>query len=82
MSQHINKLFNHKITNHLFDRRLGQIACFIAAALVLTLSIWKLTRLDLSEVQLFVGVLLSLCVPLLCAVVGLLLPVHRCPSTY
>jgi hypothetical protein len=67
----------HKITSDTFDTKLGQAVCFITSVLVLVLSMWKLTRLDLSESQLFFGVLLSGCVPLLCVVVGLLLPIAR-----
>ena len=70
-------MITHKITSDAFDAKLGQVACFVLAVLVLALSLWKLTRLDLSEAQLFFGVLLSGCVPLLCVVVGLLLPVAR-----
>lgn len=65
----------HKVTTDTFDAKLAQVACFVVGALVLMLSFWKLLRLELSEAQLFFGVLLSLCAPLLFVVVGLLLPV-------
>ncbi len=80
MKSTIIGLFGDKITSDSFDAKLAQAASFFAGVLVLALSFWKLTRLDLSEAQLFFGVLLSLCPPLLLMVVGLLLPVataHR-----
>ncbi len=64
----------HKVTSDLFDNGLGQIAFFAGAILVLVLSFWKLTRLDLTETELFFGTLLSLAVPLLCVLIGLVLP--------
>jgi uncharacterized membrane protein YiaA len=75
MKQHITKSLSYKITNNAFDVRAVQLACFVAGVLVLTLSLWKLTRLDLNAAQLFFGVLLSPCVPLLLIIMGLLLPV-------
>ena len=68
-------LLGQKFTSDSFDAKLAQVGCFVAGVLVLAASFWKLTRLDLSEAQLFFGVLLSLCAPLLLIVVGLLLPV-------
>ena len=68
-------LLGHKISSDSFDTKLAQAAFSVAGVLVLALSFWKLTRLDLSEAQLFFGVLLSLCPPLLLMVVGLLLPI-------
>jgi len=75
MRQHIGQLLSHRITSDAWDGRLGQIVCFTAAVLVLALSLWKLTRLGLTEAGLFLGLLLSLIVPLLFIIIGLLLPV-------
>lgn len=75
MGQHISQLLGYRITSDAWDGRLGQLVCFLAGVLVLVLSLWKLTRLELTEAQLFFGVLLSLAVPLLFIVVGLLLPI-------
>lgn len=74
MSQPITALLTYKITNHAFDTRLAQAACFVAGLLVLALSFWKLTRLDLPEAQLFFGILLSFVMPLILIAIGLLLP--------
>jgi len=71
----ITESLNYKITNDAFDRKLGQVACFVAGVIVLMLSLWKLTRLDLTEAQLFFAVLLSFATPLLFIVIGLLLPI-------
>ncbi len=75
MKQHLAESLSYKITKDAFDRRLGQVVCFAAAVLVLALSIWKLTHLDLTEAQLFFGVLLSFVMPLLLIAIGLLLPI-------
>jgi hypothetical protein len=53
---------------------MGQVACFAAGCSFLPSAFWKLTRLELTEAQLFFGVLLSLAVPLLCILIGLVLP--------
>jgi hypothetical protein len=71
----ITHSLSREITNDVFDRKLGQVASFVAGALVLVLSLGKLTRLELTEEQLFFGVLISLVVPLLLVVIGLLLPI-------
>lgn len=67
------KLFGRKVTQSTLDTRLAQGACFAAALLVLVMSFWKLTQLELDEAQLFFGVLLSLTVPLLFIILGVLL---------
>ncbi|OGT96000.1 MAG: hypothetical protein A3I79_08965 [Gemmatimonadetes bacterium RIFCSPLOWO2_02_FULL_71_11] len=66
--------FGRRISSDAFDTRLGQVVCFVASGLFLVVSMWKLAQLDLTEVQLFFGVLLSFCVPLLLLIVGLVLP--------
>ena len=75
MKDTIARFFGHPISSDAFDTRLGQVVCFVAGVLMLVVSMWKLTQLDLSEAQLFFGVLLSLCVPLLLIIVGLVLPI-------
>ena len=77
MRRYITERLSRKITNDVFDRRLGQCICFAAGLLVLALSFWKLTRLDLTEAQLFFGILLSFVMPLIFIVIGLLLPLSR-----
>lgn len=70
----ITRLFGHQISSETFDAKFGQAVCFIAAGVFCLVSFWKLTRLELNEAQFFLGVLLSLCVPLLLFILGLLLP--------
>ena len=62
------------VSSEAFDVKLGQGVCFVGGVVVLAVSLWKLTRLELSEVQFFGGMLLSLCVPLLLLIVGMVLP--------
>jgi hypothetical protein len=80
MKDTIAGFFGHTISSDAFDTRLGQGVCFVAGVVMLGVSMWKLTQLDLSEAQFLFGVLLSLCVPLLLVIVGLLLPIARTAS--
>ena len=57
-----------------FDQEVGAAVCWLASVVVLFVSWWKLAQLNLSEAQLFFGMLLSLCPPLLLVIVGLVLP--------
>ena len=69
--------FGRTISSDDFDMNLGQGVCYVASIVVLAVSFWKLTQLDLSEAQLFFGLLLSFCTPLLLIIIGLLLPSAR-----
>ncbi|MBI1746090.1 MAG: hypothetical protein HYR55_05835 [Acidobacteria bacterium] len=75
MKDAIARFFGRTITSDAFDTRLGQAVCFVGGMLMVVVSMWKLTRLELSEAQFFFGLLLSLCVPLLLFIVGLVLPI-------
>jgi uncharacterized membrane protein YiaA len=75
MKDTITRFFGRRISSDALDQRLGQVVCFVAGVVVLVVSMWKLTRLDLSEAQFFFGLLLSLCVPLLLVIAGLVLPI-------
>ena len=77
MTRRVVHMLGLRITNDSFDAKFGQFVCFAAAVLMMVLSFLKLTRLDLTEAQLFFGMLLSLIVPLLLIIIGLLLPVAR-----
>jgi hypothetical protein len=70
----ITRFFGHAVSSDAFDVKLGQGVCFVAAVIVCFVSMWKLTQVDLSEAQFYFGLLLSLCVPLLLVIVGLVLP--------
>ena len=75
MNHSITQFLGRKLSNDEFDLKLARVTCFGAGALVLVFSMWEVLRLDLTEVQVFFGVLLSLVVPLLCMIMGLLLPI-------
>ena len=75
MKHPIVQLLNRNVVADETLIRLAQVACFVVGVAVLALSIWKLARLDLTEAQLFCGVLLALVTPLLLIVIGLLLPI-------
>jgi len=66
--------FGRTVSSEAFDTKLGQGVCFAGSMVMLVASLWKLTQLELSEAQFFFGMLLSLCVPLLLVIVGLVLP--------
>lgn len=68
------RLFRCDLTSPRLDSKVGQIACWLCSAGVLTLGMWKLSRLQLTEKELFFGVLLVLAVALLGVVLGMLLP--------
>lgn len=74
MKQQIAKIMGSQITSDSFDLNFIRVAFFAAAIFVMTLSFWKLSRLELTEAELFFGVLLSLITPLLLAVVGIIFP--------
>ena len=77
MKQQITQILNRNIVADNTLLSLLQIMCFLLSIVALVLSFWKLSRLDLTESQLFFGVLLSLITPLLFIVLGLLLPLAR-----
>lgn len=72
MKKRITEFMGRRVSSDVFDLRLGQVSAFAVGGLVFILSVWKLTRLDLTEAQLFLGVLLALIVPLLCIIMGFL----------
>lgn len=74
MTDSITRFFGRTVSSDAFDKTLGQGVCFIASIVILLVSLWELRRLDLTEAQLFFGLLMSLAVPLLLLIMGLLLP--------
>lgn len=74
MKQQIAKIMGFKITSDSFDLNLIRVAFFFTAIFVMILSLRKLSRLDLTEAELFFGVLLSLITPLLLVILGLIYP--------
>ncbi|NBR06573.1 MAG: hypothetical protein EBT92_12460 [Planctomycetes bacterium] len=69
--------FFKSITSHSFDAKFGQVGSWLAAIVVLGMGMYKLTKLPLSETELFFGVLLVFTVSLLMVLIGLILPLTQ-----
>ena len=76
----VTKLLNRRVASDAAVVRLGQLACFGAACTIPVLVIRKFSQLDLSEVQLLIGVLGTMSLALLCTIVGLCLENLRKPA--
>jgi hypothetical protein len=74
MNNTMTRFFGRTVSSDAFDIKLGQSVCFVGSVVMLAVSMWELTQLELSEADFFFGMLLSLCVPLLLVIVGLVLP--------
>lgn len=74
MTNSITGFFGQTISSPAVDLKIGQTVCMVGSVVVGGATWWKVWHLELSEVQLMFGLLLSLCVPLLLVVIGLLLP--------
>ena len=68
-------LFKRNITTSRLDAKLGQAFCWTGSLVMMTAGILKLTRLQLTESELFFGILLVMAVTMLGIVARLLLPV-------
>ena len=71
----IIQLLNRNVVANVTMMRVVQIVCYIASVVVLALSIWNLTRSDLTGTQIILGMLVSSLGPLVFLGIGLLLPV-------
>ena len=71
----IIQLLNRNVVANLTMMRVVQIVCYIASVVVLALSIWNLTRSDLTGTQIIFGMLLSSLGPLFFISIALVLPV-------
>lgn len=71
----IIQLLNRNIVANVTMMKVVQIACYLASVLMLVLSIWNLTRSDLSGTQIVLGMVLSSLGPLFFIGIGLVLPV-------
>jgi hypothetical protein len=69
------RLFRRNLTSTGFDAKAAQIACWICSLIVMVAGILKLTRLQLTEAELFIGVLVVMAVTILCIIAGLLMPI-------
>lgn len=80
MKQQIIQILNRHIVADDTVMRFLPIPMFVAGISTLMLNLRKLSRLDLTEAQLFFGVLLSLIVLLLFIILGILLPMGVAPK--
>lgn len=80
MKLQITQTLNRKIADDETVANLLRILSVVTSLFVLTLSLWKLTRMELTEPQLFFGVLLAPITPILLLVLGLLLPMAIAPK--
>lgn len=71
---------NRRLTSERFDKGLGRIACYVAAIFVQLLGLNKLVALDLTEAQIFFGVLLVGMLSLQLVALGTLSGYAREPS--
>jgi len=74
---HVLQYFQRKLTSEKFDAKAGQVACWMVSGFILVSGIFKVTAMQLSEPQLFFGILLVLSVALLGVVLGILLPIAQ-----
>jgi hypothetical protein len=68
------RFLTRSITSQRFDVQAGRVACWLVSVAVLILGCLTLARLELTEVELFLGLLLVLTVSLLSVLLGLVLP--------
>ncbi len=81
MKHSFTQVLNLRIVADDTVANLVRIMCFVASVFVMTLSLWKLTRMEgLTEAQLFLGVLLAPITPMLLIIIGLVLPMAIAPK--
>jgi hypothetical protein len=72
--ERVFRLLTRPLSSARWDAKFGQIVCWLVSMMVLVLGMFKLTRLPLTETELFFGILLVLTVTLLGLLIGLVLP--------
>lgn len=70
-------LFFKSRTTQSFDSKVGQVGSWFAAVFLLGMGFYKLSKLPLSETELFFGVLLVLNVTMLMVLMEMILPLTR-----
>ncbi len=71
---HLLSMIVRPISSSSTDAKWCQFVCWLASIVIAVLGVRKLTRLQLTEAELFFGVLLLMTVVLLCVLIGLVLP--------
>ncbi len=69
----IKQLLTRRVVSDVLVARVGQVVCFGAACLIPVLALRRLAALEVSEATLLIGVITTMSMALLCAVVGFLL---------
>ncbi len=69
----IKQLLTRRVVSDAAVARVGQVVCFGAACLIPVLALRRLAELEVSEATLLIGVITTMSMALLCAVVGFLL---------
>jgi len=67
------RLLGARLSSETSDLRFGQLVCIATALLVLCFGFWKLIHLDVSEIELLIGLLLTFCISVLFVILGQLL---------
>ena len=71
--QIVKRLLAFRVSSNRLDGRIGQFTCYAVGFLIFVFGILKLTRMELTEAQLFFGVLLIVILWPLWVGLGLLL---------
>ncbi len=69
----ITRIFTRRIASDAAIARLGQAVCFGSACLIPVIVLRRFAALELTEAELLMGVLATMSMALLCAVLGMLL---------
>jgi len=69
----MRKLLKHKIVSDYVFARFGQIFCFSAACLIPVIVFRKFAKMEMTEANLLIGVLATMCLALLMTIIGILL---------
>ncbi|MCG6155606.1 hypothetical protein [Rubinisphaera margarita] len=69
------ELMKRKLTSNNFDYLFAQSATLLGSIVICIVGLYALIRLDLSEPETFLGILLVLAVTLLGIICGLLIPI-------
>lgn len=64
------RIFGAQLSSETSDLRFGQVVCIATALLVLCLGLWKLIHLELTEIELLIGLLLTFCISVLFVILG------------
>ena len=72
----LGRFLGWQITSELSGAKFAQIACYVSAVGVCAIAMWKIGTLQLTESELFFGVLQVLVVFMLIICVGTLVRIH------